>query len=104
MTTSKGKSIIESGWRTAGITDAIRLGRKNLPLIDPFHEISPLLEENAVENQQLQAVCAITSEEKQIGYSTWLDDEENEDKKSDDEECDFVLEMSAFDAFEAIYE
>ena len=35
IATVKGKHIVESGWRVAGITDAIRLGRKNLPAIDP---------------------------------------------------------------------
>ena len=33
----KRKKIVESGWRAAGITDAICLGTK--PLIDPFHAI-----------------------------------------------------------------
>ena len=33
----KRKKIIKSGWRAAGITDAICLGNK--PPIDPFHDI-----------------------------------------------------------------
>ena len=44
MTTCKGSKIIESGWRAAGISDAIRLGSKGLPPIDPFQAIDPLLE------------------------------------------------------------
>lgn len=104
MTTSKGKSIIESGWRAAGITDAIQLGSKNLPPIDPFQEIDPLCESSPVENQQLQSVCGLTLEEKQIGYSERTDDDENDDSGEDDEDedCDFVWERSAFDAFESM--
>jgi hypothetical protein len=80
MTSSKGKSIIEGGWRAAGITDAIRLGSKNLPPIDPFHDIDPLLvDDNAVESQQLEAVCMMTLEEKQIGYSPIIDDGNSDD-------------------------
>ena len=33
----KRKKVIESGWRAAGITDAICLWSK--PPIDPFHDI-----------------------------------------------------------------
>ena len=43
MTTSKGSTITESGWRAAGISDAIRLGSKELLPIDPFRDIDPLL-------------------------------------------------------------
>ena len=51
MITVKGKHIIESGWRAAGITNAIRLGNKNLHAIDPFHDIDPLLDGNTGESQ-----------------------------------------------------
>ena len=47
MTTSKGSTIIESGWRAAGISDAIQLGNKELLPNDPFRDIDPLLEKNA---------------------------------------------------------
>ena len=53
MTTVKGKHVIESGWRAAGITNAIRLASKNLPATDPFHDIDPLLDGNTAESQQL---------------------------------------------------
>ena len=91
MTSSKGKNIIESGWRAAGITDAIRLGSKNLPPFDPFHEIDPLLDDNTTESQQLQAICGLTLEEKQIGYSPAINDEDSDDSD---------WERSAFDVFE----
>ena len=68
MTASKGSTIIESGLRAAGISDAIRLGSKELPPIDPFQDIDPLLEKNASkEHEQLQAICGLTLDERQIG-------------------------------------
>ena len=96
MTTSKRSTIIESGWRAAGISDAIRLGSKELPPIDPFQDIDPLLEKNASkEHEQLQAICGLTLDERQIGYSLPINDED--DDEDDEEYIDF--ERSAFDAF-----
>jgi len=43
MTSSEGKKYIETGWRTSGITDAISMGKENLPPIDPFNDLDPLL-------------------------------------------------------------
>ena len=40
MTLVKAKHIIESGWRAAAITDAIRFGSKNFLATDPFHDIN----------------------------------------------------------------
>lgn len=36
MTAGKGKKSIESGWRAADIQDAVKLGLKNLPTVDPY--------------------------------------------------------------------
>ena len=43
-TSHKGVEIIKSGWRAAGIADDISLGLRNLPSIDPFDYIDPMLE------------------------------------------------------------
>ena len=56
MTTCKGNKIIESGWRAAGISDAIRLGSKGLPPIDPFQAIDPLLEKKR--NRRIQTTTS----------------------------------------------
>ena len=42
MTTGEGKQVIKSGWEAAGITEAIEIGSKNLPSLDPFCDISPI--------------------------------------------------------------
>ena len=44
MTSAEGKGIIISGWRRAGILDAVAKGRANLASLDPFHDIDPLLD------------------------------------------------------------
>ena len=44
MTSDKGVDIIKSGWRAVSIADAISLGLRNLPSIDPFDDIDSMLE------------------------------------------------------------
>ena len=46
------KEIIESGWRAAGILDALRLGSSKLPSIDPFEDIDPLLSAPVRDNNE----------------------------------------------------
>ena len=45
MTTGEGKQVIKSGWEAAGITEAIEIGSKNLPSLDPSRDISPINDE-----------------------------------------------------------
>ena len=45
MTLEEGKKVIHSSWRAAGIRDALRLGLNQLPSLDPFIDIDPMLEE-----------------------------------------------------------
>ena len=72
MSTSKGKEVIESGWKAAGIYDAIKVGSEKMPPIDPFKDIDPLLNENSEpnNNQHLLPVCDITVEKFELlcGY------------------------------------
>ena len=63
MTTSKGKEIIDGGWKASGISDASKLGSQKLSYIDPFHEIDPMLGDNADQaaddNSHLLPVCDV---------------------------------------------
>ena len=90
MISGKGKYLIESGWRMAGIKSAIHLGSKNLVLCDPFHDINPLVDEKTTESQQLRAICGLISEEKQIGYP----------RKFDERQCCFRLVAVYFQSLE----
>ena len=42
LTSEKEKKVMHGGWVKSGIFDAIMLGSKNLPSLDPFEEMEPL--------------------------------------------------------------
>ena len=85
MTTSKGKEIIDSGWKAAGISDAVKLGSSKLLPIDPFHDIDPMLgDESESSNRHLLALCDVTAEEFELLCGKKLGPE-NEDTITDDE-------------------
>ena len=43
MTSNKGKPIIQNGSKSAGIEDALRMGKGSMPSLDPFFDIDPHL-------------------------------------------------------------
>ena len=90
MTTGEGKKNIESGQRAAGIQDAVKLRLKNLPTVDPFSDIDPMLDDPRLDGQNLEALCDMSQEEISVAYLR----EQNED------DCDVEWGMShgAFDA------
>ena len=82
--TGEAKKIIDSGWTSSGIKDAIRLGLNALPSIDPFNDIAPMMVEPN-ENPVLHnpAICNLTPEFKSIGYSKDDDDDGDESDEED---------------------
>ena len=85
MTTSKGKEIIDRGWKAAGISDAVKLGSSKLPPIDPFHDIDPMLDdESESSNRHLLALCDVTAEEFELLCGKKLGPE-NDDAVTEDE-------------------
>ena len=50
MTTTVAQNVIQSGWKAAGITEALQDGVKGLGSFDPFQEIDPLIEREGDEN------------------------------------------------------
>ena len=52
MTSIKKK---ESGWRSARILDALRMGSRKLPSIDPFEDIDPLMATPICDNEEINA-------------------------------------------------
>jgi hypothetical protein len=103
MTSDKGIPIIKSGWRAAVITDAINLGLENLPSIDPFEEIDPMVDSSASiidrDNQQLTAVANLNADELSI-----LNPSNSKEVASSDDDSDWEdpeqEERSAFDLFD----
>ena len=67
MTTSKGKEIIDSGWKAAGISDAVKLGSSKLS-----------------SNRHLLALCAATAEKLELFCGKKLGTK-NDDAVTDDE-------------------
>ena len=86
MSSQEGKEIIASGWKKSGIYDALKLGSKGLPPLDPFDDICPLME--AVETNETLSLASLFPEE--LDCFRGNDDkeeaeEENSEWESDDE-------------------
>jgi len=80
MTSDTAKELIDSGWASSGIKDAIDLGLNSLPSIDPFNDIAPMMIElNESPPLHNHAICDLSPETKSIGYS-------RDDEISDEEE------------------
>ena len=82
---AREKEIIDSGWKTAGISDAVKLGSSKLAPIDPFHDIDPMLgHESESSNRNLLALCDVAVEEFELLCGKRLGPE-NDDAVTDDE-------------------
>jgi len=95
ITSEAGTDIIIKGWKSAGIYDAIKTGKANLPSIDPFNEIAPLAAtSNEISNENLVTI----SGDLRNGYVNETVENESEEDECDTEwglEGDF--ERNAFD-------
>ena len=94
ITSEEGRKVIESGWEAAGIADAIRLGSKVLPSLDPFDDIDPLIDQFDV-SIDINAVCNLTEEQ--------IEENQKDTEEEDNDEDAWVLpekQRSAFDIFE----
>ena len=84
MTTPDGQNCIFNGWKTSGIDDAIRLGTKNLPSLDPFQDIDPVMDLTANEDN-LKTFLILDENERGIACSN-QEEEEEEDSAIGDED------------------
>ena len=46
MSSENGSNVTINGWKASGIFDTLKMGSSNLPPIDPFHDIAPIMESN----------------------------------------------------------
>ena len=84
-TTSRGKEIIDSGWKATCISDTVKLGSSKLPPIDPFHDIDAMLgDESESSTCHLMALCDVTAKEFELLCGKKLGPE-NDDAVTDDE-------------------
>ena len=98
MTTTAGRNIILSGWKSAGIMEALQAGIDGLELLDPFHDIDPLIEQEGERN----LIFSVTAN--QIAVLKSKDQPEIPDNSGGDEsewenEDDVDFTCNAFDAF-----
>ena len=96
MTSADGKKLIENGWVASGIADAVRLGLKELPTLDPFSDIDPIIDDDSTVETNLNAICSLAPDEIE-GYQRR--DEEDDDSDSDEWESP-ESPRNAFDVFE----
>ena len=68
MTNGEGKKNAQSGWRAAGIQDAVKLGLKNLPTVDTFSDIDPMDDDPRSDGQNLDALRGMSQEETSVAY------------------------------------
>ena len=89
MSTPKGKEIIDSGWKSAGIFDALELGSSKMPSIDPFQDIDPMLSNDVdqSDDSHLLAICDVTVEEFEALCGSRIQ-ESDDDTDSEWEEAD----------------
>ena len=60
ITSTKGKVVTLNGWKTAGIYDPLKSGSSKLLKMDAFHDINPLIVENAIlVEKNLDNVCQL---------------------------------------------
>ena len=90
MTTGEVKKNIESGWRAAGIQDAVKLGLKNLPTVDPYSDIDLMLDDSTSDGQNLDALCGMSEEEISVAYLR--------ERIEDDSDGELEMSRGAFDA------
>ena len=89
MTSAQGKNIVLQGWISAGITYAIQKGLSNLLGLNPFSDIDPVI--------NLEAVTDKTAEDwEMLGVKTINDDDTDDD---DDKEA-YEIHSNAFDIFD----
>ena len=108
MSSPKGKVVIASGWRKSGILDAVEMGLSKLPVLDPFHDIRPLVDASLPKEmlnlaslfpQELESYRTKITDEIDDDESEWeVDDEAEEDTRTDDDD-DENDDRNAFDIY-----
>ena len=97
---TKGKNIIMSGWKSAGIPVAIRTGSANLESLDPFSDIDPLISE--VTHEKNINIAEINEEERETFFNPAFDFYENESDSDEDIYAPEDDHRNVFDIFEDI--
>ena len=80
ITLAEGKEVILIGWKAAGIYNAILLGIRKMPPMDPYHDINNLVNESNIPVAINQvAVCQLNQDQLDLFHT-------REDKNEDDDD------------------
>ena len=98
MTSGEGKQVVLNGWRAAGIRQAIDEGYVNLPELDPFKDIDPLMFSVELETN-ITPYFQMSDEDRQVlgyGPNTADEDTDGEDDEIFEPERNFTDVFSNF--------
>ena len=97
ITSENGSFIIITGWKAAGIYDAIKAGSSGLKSINPFEDISPFVTEHDESESFLPATIDQLTDELRENFVNVSFDEENSEWEQSDNEDDVDSERNIFD-------
>jgi len=75
MTSEEGRKVCLKGWQVSGIKDAVEQGLSDLPSLDPFADIDPMLETGIDESEAQIQSDSLLEGSKYISESGYEDDE-----------------------------
>ena len=93
MTTEGGKEIIHSGWKAAGITEALTLGTEGLESLDPFQDIDPMMEQSQPSNDCLDSICQLAESQLKIAYTPMEEDASENESEWENGDTVILIEM-----------
>ena len=91
--TTGGKEIIHSGWKAAGITEALTLGTEGLESLDPFQDIDPMMEQSQPSNDCLDSICQLTESQLKIAYTPMEEDASENESEWENGDTVILIEM-----------
>ena len=101
MTTPELKKIIESGWLSLVVGDAVHLGLNKLPSIDPFDDIAPMTDTAGLTISLASSAFWLLNEEESVGYCREESPDDDDDEEDDEHwESMDIQDCGAFDIFD----
>ena len=97
-TTTAGRNIILSGWKSAGIMEILQAGTDGLESLDPFNDIDPLIEQEGERNLIFSATANQIAVLKSK-YQPEIPDNSGGDESEWENEDDVDFTRNAFDNF-----
>ena len=81
MTTSKGQDVTANGWKSSGITEAIKHGKNDFCNLDSFNDIKPLAGSTPHSTDVGQQILSASEKEMTSYQSLDFNDDDDDEKK-----------------------